>query len=583
MTDAREPGSSARGRILDWAWNHPRSKRRLREGWGIGREAAGIVGLPRPFDPPEWRALRDIAATAVSPVTDGERVLFMSWRGWSTHLAIETVLAHAVLQRGGAPVFAYCGGRLPICDVMPVDAAPPMPCHSCREYASGAIRAAGFDSLSLHDVIDVASSVRIARKRVDGLTTVAECEGYAEQGLPIGRLVRTSVAWFLSRGTLPDSPEVIRTYRSFLVSGIVVARGLRAILTRTRAQRIFMLNGTFFAESIMSALAAQRDLPFATYEKGFIRDSVVLTPEAPASQLKMPPGTWESARDEPLTEEAARAIDAYLLSRRSGGGALDNFWIDRVEDFDRIHRELRLEPGRPLVVMFCNILWDSAVLGRDIAFASMGDWVLGGIRWAADHPDLDLVIRIHPAEVGLRNHPTRERMADHIAGHAPVLPPNVRVVQAEDPTSSYVFMDEARLGLVYTSTVGLELACTGAPVVVAADTHYRGRGFTIDPDTVDGYWSAADGVMDAAPDADERARICELARRYAALFFFRFHNVLREVSEDGRSRPRILVSDAHDLDPGRDGTLDRLVAGILDGTSTVAPAGDVVASPLNDG
>jgi len=49
--------------------------------------------------------------------------------------------------------------------------------------------------------------------------------------------------------------------------------------------------------------------------------------------------------------------------------------------------------------------------GRDIAFASMGDWVLGGIRWAASHPDVDLVIRIHPAEVGLRNHPTRERMA----------------------------------------------------------------------------------------------------------------------------------------------------------------------------
>ena len=118
-----------------------------------------------------------------------------------------------------------------------------------------------------------------------------------------------------------------------------------------------------------------------------------------------------------------------------------------------------------------------------------------------------------------------------------MLPSNVRVVQAEDPTSSYVFMDEARLGLVYTSTVGLELACTGAPVVVAADTHYRGRGFTIDPDSVDGYWLAADRVVSTPPDGDERARVREQARRYAALFFFRFHNVLREVTEDGRSRP----------------------------------------------
>ena len=65
-------------------------------------------------------------------------------------------------------------------------------------------------------------------------------------------------------------------------------------------------------------------------------------------------------------------------------------------------------------------------------------------------------------------------------------------MQAEDPTSSYVFMDEADLGLVYTSTVGLELAARGVPVVVAAATHYRGRGFTVDPVNPDEYWATAE-------------------------------------------------------------------------------------------
>ena len=572
MTDASEPGPPLRGRVLDWAWNHPRSKRRMREAWGVGREAAAALKLPRPFDPPEWKALRSIAATAAEPVANAERVLFMSWRGWSTHLAIETVLAHAVLQRGGAPIFAYCGGRLPICDVMPVDAAPPMPCHSCREYASGAIHAAGFDSVALHDVIDVGTSVRIARKRVAGLTTVAECEAYVDQGLTLGRLVRVSVAWFLSRGTLPDIPEVVSTYRSFLVSGIVVARGLRAILTSTDAQRVFMLNGTFFAESIMSALAVERGLPFETYEKGFIRDSIVMTSEAPASQLKMPAAAWGSARDTPLTDEEARAVEAYLLSRRSGGGALDNFWRERVEDVERIRRDQRLVAGRPLVVMFCNILWDSAVLGRDIAFASMGDWVLqrhrlGCVTSGAGPRDPPPPCRggapqsSNPRAHGRSHQRTRR-----------ILPSNVRVVEAGDPTSSYAFMDEASLGLVYTSTVGLELACTGVPVIVAADTHYRGRGFTVDPATASEYWLAADRLMSTPPDGDERARLRERARRYAALFFFRFHNVLAAVTEDGRSRPRIRVSDAKDLDAGNDPALDRLVAGILYGTSVVAPA-----------
>jgi hypothetical protein len=269
----------------------------------------------------------------------------------------------------------------------------------------------------------------------------------------------------------------------------------------------------------------------------------------------------------------SEAIDVYLGSRRTGGGALDNFWRERVDDVDRIRTELHLAADRPLVVMFCNILWDSAVLGRDIAFASMGDWVLGGIGWAASHPQVDLVVRIHPAEVGLRNHPTRERMAEHIARHVADLPPNVRVVQADDPTSSYVFMDEARFGLVYTSTVGLELAARGVPVVVAADTHYRGRGFTIDPVTPNEYWAAADRLLSSPPDSAERARIRELARRYAALFFFRFHNVLDAVTEDGRSRPRIRADKASDLNPGRNPAMDRVVAGILEGIPPIAPPG----------
>jgi hypothetical protein len=579
VTDAKTPDPGVRAKVLDWAWNHPRWKRRLREAWGIEREAATAVGLPRLFDPPEWKALESIAATAEAPGPGAERVLFMSWRGWSTHLALETVLAHAVLRRGGAPIFAYCGGRLPICDVMPVDAAPPMPCHSCREYAGGAIKAAGFDSLALRDVMDVASTVTIARKRVAGLRNVSECEAYVDQGLPLGQLVRVSVAWFLSRGTLSETPEVLETYRSFLVSGTVVARGLRSILNRTEAQRVFMLNGTFFAERIMRTIAEDRGIPFSTYEKGFIPDAIVMTTGAPASHLKLPDGAWEAARDVPLTADESQAIDEYLGSRRTGGGALDNFWRTRIDDVARVRAALQLTADRPLVVMFCNILWDSAVLGRDIAFASMGQWVVEGIHWATSHPEVDLVIRIHPAEVGLRNHPTRERMADHIAAEVPTLPANVRVIQSDDPTSSYVFMDEAVLGLVYTSTVGLELAARGVPVVVAADTHYRGRGFTVDPTTAAQYWLEVDRLLAAPPDDAERAHIRELARRYASMFFFRFHNVIHAVHEAGRSRPEIRVTHANDLDPGLDAPLDRVVSGVLAGTSAVAPAGASATRP----
>jgi hypothetical protein len=450
-----------------------------------------------------------------------------------------------------------------------------MPCHSCREYAAGSIRAAGFDSLSLRDVLDVAATVNIARKRVRSLMSIRDCEAYVDQGLRIGELVRVSVAWFLSRGTLSDTPETIDTYRSFLVSGIVVARGLRAILDRTGAQRLFMLNGTFFAESIMCAIAVERGIPFGTYEKGYLPDSIVLTPGAPAPGLRVPEDSWRMARDTPLTPHESEAIDAYLKERRRGGGSLDNFWRKGIEDLERIRSDLRLRRGRPLIVMFCNILWDSAVIGMDIAFPSMGTWVVEGIQWAEMHPEVDLVVRIHPAEVLLRNHPTREGMADHVAAHCAVLPPNVRIVEASNPISSYVLMDIAAIGLVYASTVGLELAAQGVPVVLAAETHFRGRGFTIDVDEGAAYWTAVDRLVGVPPDRASRDRTRELARRYAFLFFFRFHHVLHAINEEGRSRPHIRVGKASDLDPGLDPVMDRVVTGIIQGIPPLAPPGNL--------
>ncbi|MGH2867077.1 MAG: hypothetical protein ACRDNK_05835 [Solirubrobacteraceae bacterium] len=425
----------------------------------------------------------------------------------------------------------------------------------------------------MRDLVDVGALVTGATSLVAGLDTVRDCEDFVAEGLPLGRLVRISAAWFLSRGTLPDTRPVLHTYRSFLVSGIVVASAARAMLDRVRPDRVFMLNGTFFAESIMIALATQRGLPYTTYERGFVQDSVVMTPNAAACYLMVPDESWARARDVALSHEEAEAVEAYLGQRSRGEGTLDNFWRDRVENVPQIRHELRLDADRRLAVMFCNVLWDSAVLERDVCFQSMSDWVVAGIRWAATHPELDLVVRIHPGEVQLTNHPTRERMDDQIATRLPSLPHNVRVVAADDPISSYVLMDEATVGLVYSSTVGLELATRGIPVIVAAEAHYRGRGFTMDPVTAEEYWTAADRVLHSPPEPTERERTRRLALRYAALFFFRFHNTLDAVHEEGRSRPRVRAQYASELDPGHDVALDRLVAGILEGVPPVAPAG----------
>jgi hypothetical protein len=95
----------------------------------------------------------------------------------------------------------------------------------------------------------------------------------------------------------------------------------------------------------------------------------------------------------------------------------------------------------------------------------------------------------------------------------------------------------ADLGIVYTTTVGLEMAMSGVPVVVAGQTHYRNKGFTLDPDSWDSYFALLDQAIRRLADNHlqngnpqdrhtasfhlERAQV-EQAWNYAYRFFFEF-------------------------------------------------------------
>jgi hypothetical protein len=567
-------------RLRAWSFAHPKARKVLREGWGVSRRTARAAHVPVPFDPAEFADVRRVSATraATPPVASASaaparRILFLSMRGWSTHVMWEVTMAYASELRGATAVFATCGGRLPICDAANVHSAPPMPCASCGEYAETALRTAGFDPVTLRDLVDIRRETAAARDRVASLSTVESCEEFTDGDLPLGRLVRISVAWFLARGTLPEQPEVVSTYRRFLVSGQVLHRAFAVLLDRVEPDRITLLNGTFFAEAILIELAGKRGIPVTTYERGFLTDSIVVTAGRPAAELLVDDESWMEAAGRPLTSEEDAALDEQLAERTRGERQPDNFWKNRIEGGrERVAEELHLGSERHLAVLFSNILWDSAVQGKDIAFSSMSEWILDTIAGFEERRDCDLVIRLHPAEARLLNHRTVERMGDIIAARFPTLPANVRVVQPESHLSSYSLMDVASFGLVYTSTAGLEMAVRGLSVLVSARTHYRGRGFTDDIEDPHQYWSVVDQLRAAPFDAVESARRRELARRYAALFLLRFMQPLDLVHETSRGRPRLTYGRFDALGVGRSAVLDRVSAGVLNGDPVVTPS-----------
>jgi hypothetical protein len=229
---------------------------------------------------------------------------------------------------------------------------------------------------------------------------------------------------------------------------------------------------------------------------------------------------WQACGGTPLSEKQRGRIEALEQARMGARtfGDSDRTWQEvPTAGGEQARRALRLD-DRPVVLLATNVLGDSLILGRDLFSRSMAEWILRTIQFFAAHPQMQLVVRVHPGEQ-LMPGPS---ILEGVKAAFPQLPENVRLVAAADKINTYDLMELTRLGLVYSSTAGLEMTMNGIPVVVCAQTHYRGRGFTYDPDTWPAYFELLEQNL-AKPSAFHLTRgQVELAWRYAYLYFFTY-------------------------------------------------------------
>jgi fructose-specific component phosphotransferase system IIB-like protein len=97
------------------------------------------------------------------------------------------------------------------------------------------------------------------------------------------------------------------------------------------------------------------------------------------------------------------------------------------------------------------------------------------VNWTRDQPDAELVIRLHPS---LQNKPESDlRYWDPLDGR------NVVVVRPESEVDSYALAESADLVITYGSTMGVEAAFLGKPVLSLCDTEYCGLDIVYEPQT----------------------------------------------------------------------------------------------------
>lgn len=537
----------------------------------------------KPLLPPtDWRQLLaadwDAWEGARAAAIGGPKILIATSVGGHEGVTpLESLLAVALTLRGAEVHLLLCDAFLPACML----ATLRKPEHHARFVTEGpqaylcrrcwAEGQAVFEPLGL--AIHRYGQLIVAAEGVEastlaGTIPAADIPAFRLDDLAVGEHALAGALRYFARGDLQNEPDGDPVLRRYLQASILTTRAAQRLLAQVDFAAACFHHGIYVPQGLIGEVARQRGVRIANWNTAYRKQCFIFSHGDTYHHTLMsePVAAWE---DLPWTPEMERQTMDYLVSRWYGTNDWVWFHEHPQDDLGEIVAELGLDMDKPIIGLLTNVMWDAQLHYPANAFPNMLDWVLRTIAYFAGRPDLQLVIRIHPAEIR-GTVPSRQKIADEIACAFPNLPPNIFVIPPESQISTYAVMLKCDTAIIYGTKTGVELTSFGIPVIVAGEAWIRNKGVTMDAPDAETYFQMLDRLP-LQTRLDEATT--QRARKYAYHFFFRRMIPVSTMEPLAGWPPlRVHLTSLAALQPGADPGLDVICDGILTGAPFVFDA-----------
>ena len=530
----------------------------------------------------DWQAIvqRDQSAwdAARAAAEKGPRVLIAtSMGGFYAGATTESLLAAALILRGANVEILLCDEFLPACqqaqighfaDLADYGRSGPTAelCAACYPPARAMYEGLG---VKVHRYSDwVTREERNEAARIAAETPHAEIAAFRFRDMAVGEHALAGALRFFAKGVLDETPIAEAVLRRYLAAAILTACAADRLFAEGGFTAACFNHGIYVPQGLIGEAARARAVRVVNWNPAYRKQCFIFSHGTTYHHTLMdePTSVWSEMPWTPAME--MRLMD-YLQSRWHG--TQDWIWFHEKPQFeiDEIARKIGVDFSKPCVGLLTNVVWDAQLHYPANAFPNMLEWIMETIRYFARRPELQLVIRIHPAEIRgtVRS---RQLVAEEIARAFPTLPPNVFVIAPDSDVSTYAAMLQCDSVIIYGTKTGVELTSMGVPVVVAGEAWIRNKGVTLDARSAAHYFELLDRLPLGKRMDDDAVR---RARKYAFHFFFRRMIPLPMMqTAEGKSPFRVAIQSIDELRVGASKGLDVICDGIIRGSPFVYPA-----------
>lgn len=495
------------------------------------------------------------------------QVLF--WRGAPGRSSIngEALIAMALRLRGIDARFIICDATLSGCIQRSLEDDIPISkwgdnCRKCVDYGVRILDGFAIPYVGMSEL--VSRERRVDFREISDNLPIDKLPTYVYGQVRVGQLAESSALRYLKGQSLANQEPIFREY---LYSALVCSEAARNALNGMKPSHVFMQAHIQYVDWAPAyVLFTNTGLPVTIWGGSPIQEGSIILRNVSYTDWghlwNISKEAWERQSKHPLTQKNEEALDSVLRSP----------WKDQCKSVNSLHysgtfskkektkemllRDLNISDDRPIWCVFSQMTWDAGFNPEVMIFEDVVSWLLTTVSTIRQIADVNWLLKAHPGE----SRGTTFGIVDIVKENFPDITQNIRIIPPKSTITTYDLVSILSGGVTIQGTVGVQLPARGIPVIVAAKTHYTGKGFTYDGVTKEKYVELLHQANDI-PCLSEYQK--NLARRYAYSLFFQ-RSIPINVAKGQSAYSPIDPNKLDLLSPGKDPAMEMICNRIMD-------------------
>ncbi len=335
-------------------------------------------------------------------------------------------------------------------------------------------------------------------------------------GIKLGEHAWSGTLRFFAKGTIILNSLTEKVLRKFFESAIITMIATQKLLEKHKYDCIVLHHGIYVPQGIIVDVAKNNNIHVVTWHTAYRKSCFIFSHDKTYhyTMLEESTSVWE---DIILNKKKENTIKNYLKSRWEGKKDWINFQSAEIFDRNSIEKITGIDFNKPTVGMLTNVAWDAQLHFKNKAYDTMFDWVIQTIDFFKKNKHIQLLIRIHPAEI-TGTVPSNDSVIDQINNHFLKIPDNVFIIGPESKISTHSAMSYCNSVIIYGTKTGIELSSLSIPIIIAGEAWIKGKGIGFDANSKEEYTK----ILNMLPFRRKLSiKKTERSLKYAYHFFFR--------------------------------------------------------------